>query len=222
MNFNASLLVPTMRRSWDMATAMRQTMLIAWLGTMLLGVLCDVGVERSGGTGSGITLLYGVATTFIQVWVTRAGLQLAGVEPALPTGNALSLYLQGLLVGLGIVAGLLLLILPGLYLFARWYLAGVLLVQKGSGRRAAMERSWNMLEAHWPAALGVGLIMVLLSAGPILIELTAPGLAIEYGFAWRIASNLVSALGLVGGYLAAVALYLNIEQPASTLREIFG
>src|SRR3546814_13950415 len=76
----------------------------------------------------------------------------------MPIANALSVYLQGILGGLGVLLGLLFLILPGLYVFARWYLASALLVRDGGGRRAAMQRSWDMLAVHWPAALGVGLI----------------------------------------------------------------
>src|SRR3546814_17160038 len=63
----------------------------------------------------------------------------------MPIANSLSVYLHGILVGLGVLLGLLFLILPGLYVFARWYLASALLVRDGGGRRAAMQRSWDML-----------------------------------------------------------------------------
>lgn len=205
-----------------MATEMPGKMAAAWLAVAALGALCDVAIERSGGIGTGILVAYGIAITFVQVWVTREGFAQVGVAARLPVANSLSVYLQGILVALGMMLGLLLFILPGLYVFARWYLAATLLVRNGSGRSASMRQSWDMLGAHWPAALGVGLILFLLSVGPISIELVAPALASEYGLGWIVATNLVSAVGLVGGYLAAVALLLNIEQPASTLQEIFG
>lgn len=222
MQFDASLLVPTLRRTWDMAAGMPATTIVACLATAIFGVWSDVAIERSSGFGSGILIAYGIAISFVQVWVTRKALASAGIEAAMPTANSLSLYLQGILIGLGVLLGLVLLILPGLYVFARWYLAGALLVREGSGRRAAMQRSWDMLETHWPAALGVGLMLFLLSVGPLAIEIVAPTLAAEYGFGWLVATNLVAALGIVGGFLAAVSLLLNIEQPASTLQEIFG
>lgn len=222
MQWDASLLVPSFRRAWDMVTAMPGTVAVAWLATAVIGVLTDVGIERSSGTGSGILLVYGIATTFVQVWITREALELSGAGPALSLGNWLSVYLQGLLVGLAIIFGLLLLVLPGLYLFARWYLASVVLIREGGGRRAAMGKSWDMLQARWPAALGIGLIMFVLSLAPIAADFAAPALPEQYGFGWIVGTNLVAAIGAVGAYLAAVALYLNIEQPASTLREIFG
>lgn len=196
--------------------------LVAWLSTAVAGVASDVAIERFGGSGSGVLIGYGIAITFIQVWITREALEQAGIVPAMPVANALSVYLQGMLIGLGILLGLVLLVLPGLYVFARWYLAGPLLVREGTGRRAAIQRSWDMLAVHWPAALGVGLILFALSVAPLAVELSAPALAAKYGFGWLIATNLVAAVGIVGGYLAAVSLLLNIEQPASTLQEIFG
>lgn len=222
MQYDASLLVPTFRRAWDLAVAMPAVFLVAWLATMAAGVVSDVAIERTGGTGSGILIAYGIAITFVQVWITREAFKQSGVEPAMLVANSLSVYLQGLLTGLGIGLGLILLILPGLYIFARWYLAAALLVRDQGGRRAAMRRSWEMLAVHWPAALGVGLILFLLSIAPVALDLVAPSLSAELGFGWLVATNLFSALGIVGAYLAAVALLLNIEQPASTLQEIFG
>lgn len=205
-----------------MATAMPLAVLVAWLATAVAGVASDVTIERMGGSGSGILIAYGIVITFVQVWITREAFTQAGVMPALPAANALSVYLQGILVGLGILLGLVLFILPGLYVFARWYLAGALLIREGAGRRAAMQRSWDMLVVHWPAALGVGLILFALSVSPLIVEMAAPALALEYGFGWLLVTNLVAAVGLVGSYLAAVSLLLSIEYPASTLQEIFG
>ncbi len=222
MPYDASLLVPTLRRTWDMAAAMPGAVLVAWLAMTVAGVASDVAIERVGGSGSGILIVYGLAITFIQVWITREALKQAGVAAAMSMTNALSVYLQGLLVGLGILLGLALLVLPGLYVFARWYLASALLVRDEGGRRAAMRHSWDMLAVHWPAALGVGLILFLLSVAPLALEFVVPALAAEYAFGWLVATNMVSAIGIVGGYLAAVALLLNIESPASTLQEIFG
>ncbi|HKX88738.1 MAG TPA: hypothetical protein VJM13_05970 [Sphingopyxis sp.] len=222
MQYDASLLVPTLRRTWDMAAAMPGTSLVAWLATATAGVASDVAIERVSGTGSGILVAYGIAITFVQVWITRQAFRQVGIAATMPVASALSVYLQGILTGLGVLLGLLLFILPGLYVFARWYLASPLLVRDGGGRRAAMRRSWDMLAIHWPTALGVGLILFLLSVAPLMLELAAPPLAAEYGFGWLLATNLAAAIGIVGGYLASVCLLLNIEQPASTLQEIFG
>src|SRR3546814_17613722 len=85
-----------------------------------------------------------------------------------------------------------------------------------------MQRSWDMLAVHWPAALGVGLILFALSVAPLAVELAAPALPGEYGFGWLLATNLASAIGIVGGHLASVCLLLTFEQPALPLQEHFG
>lgn len=198
------------------------TVLVGWLVTAVAGVASDVAFDRMGEVASFALIVYGILITFVQVWITREAFEQVGVAPALPVANSLSVYLLGLLIGLGILLGLVLVILPGLYVFARWYLASALLVRDGGGRRAAMQRSWEMLAAHWPAALGVGLILGVLSVAPLVVGEVAPTLAVEYGFGWLVATNLVAAAGIAGGYLAAVSLLLSIEQPAPALQEIFG
>ncbi|MBK6414424.1 hypothetical protein [Sphingopyxis sp.] len=205
-----------------MAAAMPGTVLVGWLATAVAGIASDVAFDRMGDVGNLVLIIYGILITFVQVWITREAFKQVGIAPALLVGNSLSVYLQGVLIGLGILLGIVLVILPGLYVFARWYLASALLVRYGSGRRAAMQRSWDMLAAHWPAALGVGLILAALSVAPLVVGEVAPALAVEYGFGWLAATNLVAAAGIVGGYLAAVSLLLNIEQPAPALQEIFG
>lgn len=221
MQYDASLLVPTLRRAWELAINMPRTASVAWLATSTAGVASDVATARMSSAGSWVFIAYGIFITVVQVWITREALAGEGIAAAMPVANSLSVYLQSLLIGLGVLLGFLL-VLPGLYVFARWYLAPTLLVRDGRGRRAAMQRSWDMLALHWPAALGAGLIFFIVTVVPLAVGLAAPTLAGEYGFAWLVATNLVAAVGIVGGYLAAVALLLNIEQPASTLQEIFG
>ena len=222
MQFDASLLPSTFRRTWNMIVAMPGAVLVAWLSIATLGVIFDVASERSTGFGGGILFAYGLALTFAQIWITREALEHLGFEPALSVANAPGVYLQGVLVGLGIVLGFLLFVLPGLYVFGRWYLSNTLLILHGGGRRAAMQRSWDMLETRWPAALGVGLIMFVVTLAPLLAEYYPLPFAAEYPFAALLGVNLVSAVGVVSGYLAAVALLVNIEQPASKLQEIFS
>lgn len=222
MQYSASLLVPTFRRTWALAIAMPAATVTIWLAAAVAGVAADVAIDRYAATGNWALILYGMLLCFLQVWITREAFERNGVVPAMSMANSLSLYLQGLLIGIGIMFASLLLILPGLYVFARWYLASTLLIRDEGGRRAAMRRSWDMLAVQWPTALGVGAILFLLSVAPLVLEFANPGLAEGAGFGWLVATNLVSSVGVVGGYLAAVALLLNIEQPASTLQEIFS
>ena len=58
------------------------------------------------------------------------------------------------LAGVGIGAGLFLLIIPGIYLAVRWYLAAVVVTVEGLAPVAALRRSGELVEGSWWAAFG--------------------------------------------------------------------
>lgn len=222
MQFDTSLLVPTSRRTGQLVAAMPGTVLVAWLLTAALGMLLDIGIDRVSGSGAWLLLFHGIAQVFVQVWITRDALEHFGYRPYMLIAGALGLYLQSLLVGLGILLGLLLLILPAFYVAARWYLAGILLVLHGGGRRAAMQRSWDMLESHWVSALTLSLLLAIPTLLPLLTLIYPLPFVDNNGFAVLLGLNLVVATGVMGGYLAAVSLLSLIEPATEELQEIFG
>lgn len=223
MQFDASLLVPTFRRTGHLVAAMPATAVVAWLLVGALYLLTDIGLERWPGFVTWALLMaQGVALTFVQVWVTRDALNHLGFRPVLPIVAALGVLLQGILIALGVALGLLLLILPGLYVAARWYLAGTLLIAHGGGRRAAMQRSWDMLASHWPTPLAIGLVFGMIGAAPILLSFYPLPFVAEGSFAALLIVNMISAIGNVGGFLAAAALLSLIEPATEELKEIFG
>src|SRR3546814_15016682 len=114
-----------------MAITMPGTVLVAWLAIATGGLASDVAMERMSDTGSGILIVYGIVITFVQVWITREAFEQVGITATMPIANSLSVYLQGILVGLGVLLGLLFLIFPGLYVFARWYRSEERSVGKG-------------------------------------------------------------------------------------------
>jgi len=68
-------------------------------------------------------------------------------------GNAVLAAFFGinLLAGLGIILGMILLIVPGLILAARWSAANAALLAEGDGVNAALGRSWHMTgPSLWP------------------------------------------------------------------------
>lgn len=222
MKFDASLLGPALRRVGQLAVAMPATVLVAWLLIAALGVMSDASARLGIGLQLGGAVAYWVILTGVQVWLTGEALTRLGARPALDIAETLSVCLQAILIVLGVMAGLLLLILPGLYVASRWYLAGSILILDGGGRRAAMERSWRLLEAHWPAALGLAIIMAALSVGPFWLTRYVSNFFDGQEFLMQFVLNLCSATGAVGGYLAAVALLTLIEPPTSELKKIFG
>ncbi|WP_282947952.1 MULTISPECIES: hypothetical protein [unclassified Sphingopyxis] len=221
MPFDASLLVPTLQRTRSLVERIPHAALICWLGVTVLGAAADVAARAMGGNAAVIWLMHGFGLTFAEIWITREALRAEGCRPVLTFAGIFTLYLLSLIVGLGIFFGLLLFILPGLYFAARWYLAGAILVQEGGGTGAAIWRSWDLLQRHWLTAFVLGLFLGGAALSPLLVDANEmPGTG--QAFALLLGFNVISAGGIVGGYIASVALYLNIERPASTLQEIFG
>lgn len=222
MQFDASLFGPALRRIGQLIAAMPATIVVAWLLVASLGVMSDASVKLDIGLQLSVAIAYWVILTGVQVWLTGEALTRLGAAPTLGVAQSLSVVLQAILIALGITLGLLLLILPGLYVASRWYLAGSILILDGGSRRAAMERSWRLLEAHWPAALALSIIMAALSVGPFWLADYMSGFFGGEEFLMQFILNLCSSTGIVGGYLAAVALLTVIEPPTRELQKIFS
>lgn len=107
-----------------------------------------------------------------------------------------SLLWLGLLYGLGVTLGLLLLIVPGIWLAWAWLLAMPALLIEGVRGRAALKRSFDLVRGRWWRTLGVFLL------GFILVSIT---------------SAIVQALFFVGMFLdsATIALILVLYSLAS-------
>lgn len=111
--------------------------------------------------------------------------------------GVLPAYLLGLLIITPATSlGLVLLVVPGLYLFGRFFLIGPVLVVEGQGAVAALRRSWALTSA-------AGWTILLFLALGILFVLGASILASGVGSAFGL---LFTALGLqsVGSFLAAL------------------
>ncbi len=122
-----------------------------------------------------------VAAAIIQGWLalgfTRMTLDIhAGGKPRLPVlfsqGHYLINYiLAGLMVGLGVLAGLLLLIVPGIVLAIRWSMFPYLIVDRGVGPVEAIKASWQMTRgSSWRLLLFLILIGVLNLLGALFFQ----------------------------------------------------
>lgn len=74
------------------------------------------------------------------------------------------LLLAGVLAGIGILIGLVLLIVPGLFLLTRWVLVTPAVVLEGVGPTDALRRSWNLVRGHSWTAFGVIVVTLLTAA----------------------------------------------------------
>lgn len=104
-----------------------------------------------------------------------------------------------LLVGLGVILGFILLIIPGIILIVRWYFASAAVVLEDAGATDAMRRSWRLTSGHFWKVLGT-LVVAGIIAGVAALIISLP-------FAFGPAASRT-----VGDILASV-----IVQPFSSL-----
>ncbi|HWH05691.1 MAG TPA: glycerophosphoryl diester phosphodiesterase membrane domain-containing protein [Gaiellaceae bacterium] len=86
------------------------------------------------------------------------GVTFQRVRPYLGT-----LFVAGILAGVGIAAGFLLLVLPGLFLLTRWIVVTPVVVLEGKSATDALRRSWQLVRGHGLTVFGV-LLLTLLAA----------------------------------------------------------
>jgi hypothetical protein len=148
----------------------------------------------------------------------------ARLGPALADGLRyfFFLFLVAVLTGIGVVLGLILLVIPGIYLAVRWMVAAPALVAEGLGPTSAMGRSGELIRGHWWWSFALVLLYFVFAvaveaalsfvagfgnvAADYLVDLSPWSLAYAGGAA--IASSLTTMLSAVG----TAALYFELRQ----------
>jgi hypothetical protein len=135
----------------------------------------------------------------LKVMVDRTGLRSRGdADVFLPYFGLTVLY------GLAIVVGLILLVIPALFLMARWSLAQPLVVARGDGVMKAFGQSWERTSGNdFPIIMAV-LVLVMI---PTAIAIAA-GFMFEKGdLAGIVVAQLAQSVGSLLGLCLGVALY---------------
>ena len=120
-----------------------------------------------------------------------------------------SVVLVSVLVGLAIIGGLILLVIPGIYIGVRVAVSIEALVVEGRRGTQAMGRSWGLVGGHWWHAFGTLLVAALLT-GIVNAVITAPFGATNW-FAQGVAAAVATVITLPYGVLVGVLLYLDLR-----------
>lgn len=192
------------------------------LVAMLTLVAVATAADTIGADGAGLNLAVGIIAIFAQYAVTRGALRSAGLLRADgKAGRAGAFVLTLILTGLGIALGLVLLILPGIYLWARWSIVAPLIIGDGMGSNEAMGESWSrtqsivapisaaLLLLNVPLLLFVGTLFFYSDSGPMPL-----GLALF--------SNLLVYAAQTFTWHAAVAIHQLTRDPSGDLEQVFA
>jgi hypothetical protein len=188
-------------------------------GVIALFTLFDMGSARN-------------ANLFPSVAVSVFG-QYHFVEAAMPEYRARSsdhkrrygsLFAAGIIGGLGIVVGSLLLIIPGLYLAARWAIATPFIVVDGQASTQSLKSSWHATERFaWPIVLAV--VVWTLPVIALLVGIAVIGAAL--GFADNaivdsLLGNSLATVWLVGGWCMGIAIFKRVNPLSGAYDDVFA
>ena len=120
-----------------------------------------------------------------------------------------SVLLVSVLVGLAVIGGLILFIIPGIYIAIRLCVSIEALVVEGRRGTEAMGRSWGLVGGHWWHAFGT-LVVAGLLTGIVNAVITAPFGATGW-VVQGVAAALATVVTLPYGALVGVLLYLDLR-----------
>jgi uncharacterized membrane protein len=148
--------------------------------------------------------------------ITRAvAAEVAGEDPSVEQSYRFgfhrfwSVLLVSVLVGLAIIGGLILFIIPGIYIGVRLAVSIEALVVEGRRGTEAMGRSWELVGGHWWHAFGT-LVVAGLLTGVVNAVITAPFGDTSW-FVQAVAAAVATVVTLPYGVLVGVLLYLDLR-----------
>ena len=201
------------------ATRVAPALLILVAGGMVL----DSGLAGEGAEGA-VYFAVSMATLAAQYWLTRAALRDLGYGVA-HRSRFLAFFGMSVVYTVGVLLGLILVVVPGIILLARWAIGAPALLASGDGVFDCLARSWRETGQHfWPI---LGVLAAIYLPGWLAFVLFAPGfevVTVSFGSSafWLAvgASNLALNAALIAGWYASVAIFTLIN-PSQRVAEIF-
>jgi hypothetical protein len=148
--------------------------------------------------------------------ITRAvAAEVAGQDPSVEQSYRFgfhrlgSVLLVSVLVGLATVAGLILFVIPGIWIGVRLAVSIEALVVEGRRGTEAMGRSWSLVGGHWWHAFFT-LVVAALLVGVVNAVITVPFSATNW-FVQAVAAAVATVVTLPYGVLVGVLLYLDLR-----------
>ena len=154
--------------------------------------------------------------------ITRAiAAEVAGQDPSVEQSYRFgfhrlgSVLLVGVLVGLAVIGGLILFIIPGIYIGIRLCVSIEALVIEGRRGTEAMGRSWGLVGGHWWHAFGA------LVVGGLLTSIVNAIITAPFGgtgwFVQAVAAAVATVVTLPYSALVGVLLYLDLRARKESL-----
>jgi hypothetical protein len=202
----------------DLGNQLRQNAMVA-LTALILLVGGNLIIDQMGKSSSAMAT--GFLELAVQLYVMRAALKKAGLLPDSSKAKLWSFWWMSLMSTLAIMAGCVLLILPGLYLAGRWFVAGPILIAEDRSAVEALRESWHRTRSSvWQLA---GATLVLFGGGVavaivpnVIVPESARGIALDG------ATYVVMFAAYICGWLMEVGAYAMLTSNHRALAEVFA
>jgi uncharacterized membrane protein len=152
------------------------TLVFVLINAVLAQLPHPLGMRTSDGAlGGGINLIANILTPVLGAGYYCVAFQIARNRPKSFSDffngfkKFLPLFLTSLVSGLLIGLGLLLLIVPGIYLAVSYMFAQLFVIDKNMDFWPAMETSRKLITKKWFAFLGLGILLLLLVLAGVLV-----------------------------------------------------
>lgn len=173
-------------------------------------------MDSSQSLGSNLYQLVAfIVSLLANFWLLREMLRSDGV-----TGGGFWTYLgMSIVAGIGVIVGMILLIVPGIFVLVRWSAANGYVVRQGMGAIDSLKASWQATSGHGLAIFLAGLILVigLIVVSAVLAGITALMSAIVGG----IIAVLLNALGGALALAFSVGVYRLVSDGAHEAAAVF-
>jgi hypothetical protein len=173
--------------------------------------------------------LLNIPVVVVQYYVIRQLVDRNELRSADRLGGFGAFFIAGLLTGLAMILGFVLLILPGIYLSARWTMVDAVVVAENRGATDAMGRSWEATKGNVLPIVFAGLaISVPAIIGMALLVAVAAGTqgdvnqSVNLGLSAAI-NVLLYASQVINWYFGVALYQLLLGEPAKAqLGEVFA
>jgi hypothetical protein len=207
----AVVVVPFTLLQYLLGHTVRVTGVATSNGTMMSPPTWRVGVAGLVTALAGVVMFLVLTGAITRAVAAEAAGQDPGVEESYRFGfhRFWSVLLVSVLVGLAIVGGLILFIIPGIWIGVRLATSTQALVVEGRRPTEAMGRSWALVGGHWWHAFGT-LVVAGLLTGLVNAIITTPFHQTGW-FLQAVVAAVATVITLPYGTLVGVLLYLDLR-----------
>jgi hypothetical protein len=184
--------------------------------TLINGAITYFSRDMTRVTDALVLGLAGIAVGIVAAFLLlEAVVRRTGLRSRTEGDVFLTFCVMSILATLGVFAGFILLVIPGLVIMARWMLAGTMVIARGDGAKQALGESWERTRgAEFPILIA----MLALTIGPIVVMIACsflfdPTDPVGIGISQLATSGMSAVIQMMG-----VALYgLIVGAPAAAV-----